>query len=143
MNIALRDGGEALNHFIHITLTTEGMAFTAAENRKKKKEFQKRNGISALNKGTSLKAIIIPRERNQSPKADETLASQPEAKRTKKEQKKVYKGRIGTHVPAVLPLLRVSSDYKRLRNTIVLYVGEKMKAMMIISGVLKIVRDAL
>ncbi|KAF4108612.1 hypothetical protein G5714_011371 [Onychostoma macrolepis] len=43
VNIALTDGGEALNHFLHITLTTEGTAFhrstgEAAENRKKKKE---------------------------------------------------------------------------------------------------------
>ncbi len=65
-----------------ITLTTEGTTFhrstgEAAENRK-------RNGISALDKGSSLKAITIPRERKQSPKEDETLASQPEAKRANK-----------------------------------------------------------
>lgn len=46
VNIVLTDGGEALNHFIHITLTTEGTAFhrstgEAAENRKKKKEVSK------------------------------------------------------------------------------------------------------
>lgn len=44
------------------------------------------------------------------------------------------------------PRFGVSSDYKRLRKAIVLYVGEKMKdwrEMMIISGVLKVVRDAL
>lgn len=43
VNIALMDGGETLNHFLHITLTTEGMAFyrrtgDMAENRKKEKE---------------------------------------------------------------------------------------------------------
>lgn len=46
VNIALTDGGEALNHFLHITLTTEGTAFyrgtgETAENRNKKKEVSK------------------------------------------------------------------------------------------------------
>lgn len=150
--------GETLNHFLHITLTTEGTAFhhgteDAAENRKKEKEgkevSKEKRDPCASQKGTGLKVSLFlekePSLRKQMRLQRRSLRRNAQKKTTRR-CRWAGSGHMSQLGRLCSPRFGVSSDYMRLRNGIVLYVGEKMKdlrEMTISLEVLKVVRDAL
>lgn len=147
--------GETLNHFLHITLTTEGTAVhhgteDAAENRKKEKEVSKeKRDPCASQKGIRLKVSLF-REKEPSLRKQMRLQRHRLGRNAQKKTTRRCRWAGSGHMSQLgrlcSPRFGVSSDYMRLRNGIVLYVGEKMKdlrEMTISLEVLKVVRDAL
>lgn len=150
--------GETLNHFLHITLTTEGTAFhhgteDTAENRKKEKEgkevSKEKRDPCASQKGIRLKVSLFlekePSLRKQMRLQRRCLRPNAQKKTTRR-CRWAGSGHMSQLGRLCSPRFGVSSDYMRLRSGIVLYVGEKMKdlrEMTLSLEVLKIVRDAL